>query len=134
MILVSDQVANLAKITFERLRPSNEPGLPVHIVNAYKGGLYGFYSSHASNTFSIAVFLVVLLVKRFRWIGWITLPWALLMSYTRIYLGVHFPGDILAGIAMGCLIGYFFGRFTVYLSSRFERNGIFHHNRYSRTQ
>ena len=121
MILVSDQVANLAKVTFERLRPSNEPGLPVHIVNAYKGGLYGFYSSHASNTFAIAVFLIVLLVKRFKWIWWITLPWALLMSYTRIYLGVHFPGDILMGIVMGCLIGYFFGRSAVYFNFQFEK-------------
>ena len=134
MLLVSDQLANLAKVTFERLRPSNEPGLPVHIVNAYKGGLYGFYSSHASNTFSIAVFLVVLLIKRFKWIGWITLPWALLMSYTRIYLGVHFPGDILSGILMGCLIGYFFGRSALYLNSQFERRFFLNHNRHSRTQ
>ncbi len=57
MILVSDQLTNLVKDTFQRLRPSNEPGLMVHLVNAYKGGEYGFYSSHASNTFSIAVFL-----------------------------------------------------------------------------
>jgi len=138
MILASDQLANLAKDTFQRLRPSNEPGLTVHLVNAYKGGLYGFYSSHASNTFSIAVFLVVLLIKRFKWIGWITLPWALLMSYTRIYLGVHFAGDILTGILTGSLVGYFFGGFTVFIQSRFEKgsflSGFFHHNRHSRTQ
>ena len=113
MILVSDQLANLAKDIFQRLRPSHEPGLTVHLVKAYKGGLYGFYSSHASNTFSIAVFLIVMTWNRFKWIGMIALPWALLMSYTRIYLGVHFPGDILAGILMGCLIGYFFGRGTL---------------------
>jgi undecaprenyl-diphosphatase len=109
MILASDQLTNLIKDIFQRLRPSNEPGLMVHLVNAYKGGEYGFYSSHSSNTFSIAVFLIVLMGKRFKWIWIIVLPWALLMSYTRIYLGVHFPGDTLAGIVMGSLIGYLFG-------------------------
>jgi undecaprenyl-diphosphatase len=117
MILVSDQLANLSKDTFQRLRPSHEPGLMVHLVNAYKGGEYGFYSSHASNTFSIAVFLIVTTYRRFKWIWLIAIPWALLMSYTRIYLGVHFPGDILAGALIGSLIGYFFGRLAVYFLS-----------------
>ena len=133
MILASDQLANLFKETFRRLRPSNEPGLPVHIVNAYKGGLYGFYSSHASNTFSVAVFLIVLLGKRYRWV-WITaLPWALTMSYSRIYLGVHFPGDILAGMAMGCLLGFGFGRFTRKLLDN-SRLHLFYHNSHNRSQ
>jgi undecaprenyl-diphosphatase len=118
MILVSDQLANLAKDTFQRLRPSHEPGLMVHLVNAYKGGEYGFYSSHATNTFSIAVFLCVTTGKRIKWIWLIAIPWALLMSYTRIYLGVHFPGDILAGILMGSLIGYFSGRMGLFFLSR----------------
>jgi len=118
MILVSDQLANLIKDIFQRLRPSNEPGLMVHLVNAYKGGEYGFYSSHATNTASIAVFMIVLVRKRFRWIWIIAIPWALLMSYTRIYLGVHFPGDTLAGIVMGSLIGLFFGRMVIYFLSQ----------------
>jgi undecaprenyl-diphosphatase len=118
MILVSDQLANFSKDAFQRLRPSHEPGLMVHLVNAYKGGEYGFYSSHATNTCSIAVFLVIILRKRFRWIWLIAMPWTLLMSYTRIYLGVHFPGDILAGILMGSLFGFSFGRLTVFFVFR----------------
>jgi undecaprenyl-diphosphatase len=117
MILVSDQLSYLAKDTFQRLRPSNEPGLMVHLVNAYKGGEYGFYSGHATNNFSIAVFLIVLTGKRFKWIWMVALPYALIISYTRIYLGVHFPGDIVAGAIMGSLIGYAFGRLGVYLLS-----------------
>jgi undecaprenyl-diphosphatase len=117
MILVSDQLSNLAKETFQRLRPSNEPGLMVHLVNAYKGGDYGFYSAHATNNFSIAVFLIVLTGKRFKWIWTIALSYALIISYTRIYLGVHFPGDIIMGAIMGSLIGYFFGRITLFLHS-----------------
>jgi undecaprenyl-diphosphatase len=124
MILVSDQLANLAKDTFQRLRPSHEPGLMVHLVNAYKGGEYGFYSSHATNTCSIAVFLIIILRKKFRWIWLIAVPWTLLMSYTRIYLGVHFPGDIFAGILMGSLIGFFFGKLAVFFIWRSQKKEI----------
>ena len=117
MILVSDQLANLFKDTVQRLRPSQEPGLAVHLVNAYKGGQYGFYSSHATNTFSIAVFLIVLIGKKFKWFFILALLWSSFMSYTRIYLGLHFPGDIMAGIVMGSLIGYLFGRIADYFIS-----------------
>ena len=123
MILVSDQLSNLAKDTFQRLRPSNEPGLMVHLVNAYKGGDYGFYSGHATNNFSIAVFLIVLAGKRFKWIWMIALSYALIISYTRIYLGVHFPGDIIGGAIMGSLIGYLSGRLGVYLLSLRKKKG-----------
>ena len=110
MILISDQLANLFKETFHRLRPSHEQGLMVHLVNAYKGGEFGFYSSHASNTFSIAVLMIVLIGKKYRWFFVPALLWCTFMSYTRVYLGVHFPGDILAGAIIGSLIGYFSGR------------------------
>jgi undecaprenyl-diphosphatase len=138
MIIVSDQLANLFKDTFQRLRPSHEPGLMVHLVNAYKGGEYGFYSGHATNNFSIAIFLIILLGTRFKWIWKIALPYALIISYTRIYLGVHFPGDILAGAIIGSLIGYFFGRSVVwFLSQRKLKDfhfSFFHHNWHNRTQ
>jgi len=110
MFLASDQLSNLFKEWICRLRPSHEPGLAVHLVNAYKGGTYGFYSGHASNTFSLAVFLTLVLGNRYCWIAFVVFPWALIMCYTRIYLGVHFPGDILAGMIAGSAIGYFFGR------------------------
>jgi undecaprenyl-diphosphatase len=110
MILVSDQLTNLVKELTQRIRPSQEPGLPVHLVNAYKGGQYGFYSSHASNFFSISIFLIILLGRYYRYFFIPLLIWALFISYTRIYLGVHYPGDVLAGMLVGCIIGFLTGR------------------------
>jgi undecaprenyl-diphosphatase len=107
MIVVSDQFCNLVKDSTLRLRPSQEPHLQamVHIVNNYRGGTYGFYSSHASNSFALAFFLIILASRKHVYVIPISLLYALLTSYSRIYLGVHYPGDILAGAIMGILIG-----------------------------
>jgi len=110
MIAAGDQLANLVKEGTHRLRPSQDTTLCcVHIVNGYRGGTYGFYSAHASNTFALAVFLVMVMRKRYRWIAAVMIPWAFIMSYTRIYLGVHFPGDMLVGAMVGVLLGWGFG-------------------------
>lgn len=110
LILVSDQLSNLVKESVQRLRPSHEPGLMVHIVEAYKGGMYGFYSAHASNSFAIALFLIVLMGKKYRYFFIPVLLWALIHSYTRIYLGLHYPGDILGGALAGSVIGLIMGK------------------------
>ena len=90
-------------LAVERLRPSN-PANPisdlVHIVNNYRGGRYGFPSCHASNSFGLAFFLVFLFRKR--WLSLFILLWATLNCYTRIYLGVHYPGDLIVGAIIGC--------------------------------
>ncbi len=110
-ILLADQVTSgFMKPFFERLRPSREPSLEglVHLVNGYTGGMYGFASSHAANTFGTAMFFFLLFHEKYNWIKWLFV-WAMLMTYTRIYLGVHYPGDILVGglIGVGCgWIGY----------------------------
>jgi undecaprenyl-diphosphatase len=107
VIFLADRIsAGLLKPWFARLRPSHEPGLEnfLHFVNGYKGGLYGFVSSHAANAFGIATFLWLILRKQITWI-WIMFPWAIIFSYTRIYLGVHYPFDILGGGVLGALIG-----------------------------
>lgn len=117
-ILISDQFADLAKETVKRLRPTHDPSIQDLIHNVYrKGGLYSFFSSHAANTFAVAMFTS----KLFRNLRYSLLIffWAALVSYTRIYLGVHYPFDILTGMVIGILIGHFLFKLLIYTETRF---------------
>ena len=105
VIVLCDQASvHLFKNVFERLRPCHEPEIArlVHVVRDHCGGSYGFISSHAANTFGLAVFTGFFVRNRYYWSGMLT--WALLVGYSRIYLGVHYPGDILGGAIVGALI------------------------------
>jgi undecaprenyl-diphosphatase len=107
-IFLADRITSgLMKPYFMRFRPSREPSLQglLHLVNGYTGGLYGFASSHAANTLGTATFFWLLLRERYSWI-WLLFVWALVMTYTRIYLGVHYPGDILVGGLIGIACGW----------------------------
>jgi undecaprenyl-diphosphatase len=117
-IILSDQISLLIKNSVHRLRPCHEPALEglVHLVRNQCGGAYGFVSSHASNSFNIAV-LSLLLIKR-KWFSYSMLLWAAIIGYSRVYLGVHYPGDVLCGSLIGILIGWSLFRFYEYLDSR----------------
>jgi undecaprenyl-diphosphatase len=121
LIFLSDQISvHLFKDVFQRLRPCHEPSLDgmIHLVDGKCGGQFGFYSSHASNIFAIAIFVISLLGKKNLWLIFLILLWAGLISYSRIYLGVHYPGDVIAGALVGSLLGWIIARFLKNLIKR----------------
>ena len=96
----------IVKPLVARWRPTHDPeiGTLVDVVNNYRGGNYGFFSAHASNTFSIAIFFSLLIRQRLLTV--FLVGWSLLNCYTRLYLGVHYPGDITVGLLWGGLVGW----------------------------
>jgi len=106
-VVVADQITSgIMKPHFERFRPCHEPKLNGQVLTPSKcGGKYGYASSHAANTFAIAFFIFFLFRKNKRY-GMLLILWAGLVSYSRIYLGVHYPLDILTGAVIGILCAY----------------------------
>ena len=98
----------LFKEMFERFRPSQNLEIKeqLHYVNNYHGGMYGFVSSHSANMFSIALLLGLWLKKKIKYSLYFLLIWAALIGYSRIYLGVHYPSDVLCGALLGMLIAF----------------------------
>jgi undecaprenyl-diphosphatase len=105
---LTDQSSVLIKNIVHRLRPCHEPALEglVHLVNGECGGMFSFVSSHAANSFDVA--LLSLLFIRRRWFSVSIVVWAIIVGYSRIYLGVHYPGDVLCGSLVGAGIGWIF--------------------------
>lgn len=101
----------IVKPLVARWRPTHDPeiGHLVDVVNGYRGGNYGFFSAHASNTFSLALFFSLLMRQRLLTI--FLVGWSLINCWTRLYLGVHYPGDITVGLLWGATVGYCVYRF-----------------------
>ena len=124
-ITLADQVASgIFKPWVARLRPSHNPELEgvIDLVNNYRGGRYGFFSSHAANTCALAVFLSLLF--RHKLFTWLICSWTLLNSWTRLYLGVHYVGDITVGLIWGACVGWMVYRLYQYLSVKTKVEGL----------
>lgn len=111
VIALCDQTAShLIKNAVQRLRPSHDPALTglVHLSKAGPGGLYGFVSSHAANSFGMATFFYFVLDSKFKYLKYWLFIWAVLVSYSRIYNGVHYPGDVIVAAIIGAFFGWCF--------------------------
>ena len=121
MISFTDQVTNLFKDGFERLRPCYTEDLQglMRLVKPSCGGKFSYFSGHASNSMAVAVFSGLLLRNKFKYLVFIMLFWAALMAYSRVYIGVHFPLDIVSGMIFGALSGFGFYRLITFLKMKF---------------
>ena len=120
LITLSDQLANILKDGVKRLRPCKEPEIAhlVHIVNNYCRSSFGFVSGHAANSFALATFTSLLFRRNLVTLG--MLFWAILVSYSRIYLGVHYPGDVIGGAVLGAMLALM----IYYLLVKFRRIAV----------
>ncbi|MCK5730522.1 MAG: phosphatase PAP2 family protein, partial [Draconibacterium sp.] len=117
-ILASDQISVLIKESVQRLRPVHEPAIADIVHNVFrKGGLHGFVSSHATNMFAIFIFTTRIFKNRSYF--FLMLFWAVIVSYSRIYIGVHYPLDIIGGAFLGCLLGVIFYKLLMFIENHF---------------
>lgn len=121
LITVSDQMSNLFKTGFTRLRPCFDPELAdvMRLVKSRCGGRYGYFSAHASNSFALAVFFGHVLRPYLKGLLTGLLVWAALVAYSRIYIGVHFPLDILTGALIGGGLSFIFLKLFIFASRKF---------------
>ncbi len=120
-ITLSDQLAStIIKPAVMRLRPCHDPAIAsqIHLVKNYCGGEYGFISSHAANVFALAAFLSGLFKNQFKSLQNFLWIWASVVSFSRIYLGAHFPGDVIGGAITGIIVGIYLAKLYRFFKSR----------------
>lgn len=120
MITATDQLANVFKHGFQRPRPCQVEALKDTIrFVAERCGRYGYFSAHAASSMAAAVFCGLMLKPYYRFLVFLLLFWAVFVAYSRIYLGVHYPLDIVTGMAIGGLIGFSFYKLFKYLNTTY---------------
>ena len=123
MITLSDQLTVFFKNYFERPRPCHDEyiGHLVHVVKDACGGSYGFMSGHAASSFSLATFLIPIIGGRFKYFKLFLIFWASMVAYSRVYLGVHYPADIICGAMFGILLGLILSKLFFLLKDKIFR-------------
>ena len=122
LITCTDQLANFFKAGAQRLRPCYDPEVNelMRLVKPYCGGKFGYYSAHASNSFAIAIFFTRVLRSKFRYLPILIMTWAIMVSYSRVYIGVHFPLDILTGMGTGLIMGWLFSKLYIFALNKYH--------------
>ena len=123
MISFTDQVSNLFKNVFvKRPRPCHDDEVfsVMRLVKSYCGGRFGYFSGHASNSMAVAFFTGFMLKSKYKYLIYLMIIWAGAMGYSRIYIGVHYPLDVLSGALFGAISGYACYRLDRYIQSRFQ--------------
>ena len=118
MITFTDQVTNLFKDGFERLRPCAQEGV-VEFLRLGDCHGFGFFSGHSSNSMAAAVFTILMLKSKYKKFIFLMIPWSLMVGYSRIYIGKHYPLDVICGLAFGAISGYLFYILFIKLKLRF---------------
>jgi undecaprenyl-diphosphatase len=122
LITCTDQLANFFKDGMQRLRPCHDPEInnAMRLVKSYCGGKHGYFSAHASNSFGVAFFLTCLLGSKNRYIGIFLMVWAFFVAYSRIYIGVHFPLDVVTGMLTGLIFGWLFAKLYIFAVHKYH--------------
>lgn len=119
LIAFTDQSSNFFKFTFERLRPCNDLSINDQLRILKQSQSFSFFSAHSANSFGVSTFLFLLLRKNYQWIILVFI-WPILFAYSRIYIGMHFPTDLLAGMIYGSVSGIIFYRITIKILNRIQ--------------
>ncbi len=120
LVIGIDELTDLVKVAAGRLRPNNEPELRGMIRVLSSPSDFSFFSGHASFSFALTTAVVLFLRKRFRWV-YLFFLWPLLMAFSRIYVGVHYPSDVVTGALMGALLAFLFFRGFRFFSKRYTQ-------------